>query len=145
MPGWEWQHYLLAILAITSALTILGDLLLLDVLPEAVKAMEQIGYIIVIMALSFGIFFGLGLLEVAIDIRVLAMALVFLLLRRSGSANGMTRVFWIGLPSLMAVLCAVLALGPQSYAWLIVLAVTLAELPDRYFRYKNATNDGYTV
>ncbi len=145
VPGWQWQHYLLAVLAITSALTILGDLLLLDVLPEAVKAMEQIGYIVIITALSFGIFFGLGLLGVAIDIQVLAMALVFLLVRRSGSANGMTRVFWIGLPSLMAVLCAILALGPQSLAWMVVLVVTLAELPDRYFRFRNAANDGYTV
>lgn len=140
ITGWELPHYLLAAILTGSLLTIIAELLQFDLHPTQIEAggLSVVGEAIVIMGLAFAAFYGLGALDVPFDVRVLIMALVFLLVRKSASGSGMSRVFWIALPMLMFQLCAILALGWNSAAWLIALAVALIELPDRWLRLQDA-------
>lgn len=147
IPGWQIEHYLAVTLFLASAITILGELLLFDLHPAQIEAagLDGFGQAMVILALSFISFFGLQFIGVPFDTRVLIMALVFLVVRKSASGSGMARVFWIGLPVLMLQLYAILALGWNSGVWLIALAVAAVELPDRWLRIQDAKWEGSAI
>lgn len=147
IPGWHLEHYLVATLFLASAITIAAELLQFDLHPEQIEAagLDGVGRAVVILTLSFVAYFGLQLLNVAFDARVLLMAMVFLLVRKSASGSGMARVFWISLPILMVQLYSILALGWNSGVWLIALAVAAIELPDRWLRIQDAKWEGNAI
>jgi hypothetical protein len=136
IPGWSTMDYLWGVLLATSLLFIIGDLLQFDLYCDDYQEhiydnlLKAVGVIV----FAFGAFIGLQFLGTPFEMRVAVMALIFMVISRTASGSGMSRIFWIGIPGLMIQLCATLALGFASPVWLILLAVALVEAVDDVIR-----------
>jgi hypothetical protein len=136
IPGWTAWDYAWGVLMVCSLLYIIADLMLFDlycgnrhrhVFDNLLKALYIIGF-------SFAGFFGLQALGTPFEMRIAVMALALIAIVRTSSGSGMARAFWIGIPWMMVLLYATLALGFASPIWLILFAVALVEAVDDVIR-----------
>lgn len=136
IPGWSTMDYLWGVLLATSLLFIIGDLMQFDLYcaDNQQHVYDNLLKAVSIVVFAFGAFFGLQAVGVPFEMRIAVMAFIFMVISRTASGSGMSRIFWIGIPGLMIQLCTTLALGFTSPVWLILLAVALVEAVDDVIR-----------
>jgi hypothetical protein len=134
--GWSFWDYFWALVVGSAALSIVGELLLFDnhdIDDDRPGVIRYAAGVVLVLVLMMGVHFLLGFVIADTLSRLIVASALVLFLTKTRGGSHLARIFWIGLPSAMLLMCAVLALG---FWWgMLLLGLTmLVELPQSALR-----------
>lgn len=136
IPGWGFWNYFWAVVVVSSALTIVGDLFLFDY--DAAEKVQDVSLrvstSIVLVLLMIGGYWALGPLAPNGLDRLLTLTIGLLFLHPSISGSNVARTFWISIPSTMPLLCGTFALHGFWAKVIFVFAMSIINIPEEICR-----------
>ncbi len=136
IPGWDTWNYFWAVIAVSSALAIVGDLFLFDY--DAAEKIEDTStrvlrsmFLAILMIGGYGV---LGWLAPNGLDRLLTLAIGLLFLHPSISGSNVARTFWLSIPSTMLVLCGTFALHGFWAKVGFILLMSIIGIPEEICR-----------
>lgn len=136
ISGWEFWNYFWAVLVIEGGLTIVGDLLAFDFeKPEYVASLltRAIDSVLTVVILLGG-YWLISLVTPNILDRLLVLAIAVLYFSTSGSGSNLARTFWISIPSMLFLLCIILAVDGFWSKVTFILILLLINIPEEIIR-----------
>lgn len=136
ISGWGFWNYFWAVLVIEGGLTIVGDLLAFDFeeSEEVVDLPDRVLYSALMVVMLLGGYWLISLLTANVLDRLLVLAIALLFFSTSGSGSNLARMFWTGIPSMMFLLCTILAVDGFWAKVALMLILFLINIPEELIR-----------
>lgn len=134
--GWGFWNYFWAVVVLGSALTLIGDLLLLDFdAPDETYGLvvRVITPILVVVVLTGGYWLAGLFTSNSLD-RLLILVIALLFMHPNKSGSGLARTFWIVIPSGLLIACGVFAIHGFWAKVAFVLLASLLSMPEEILR-----------